>query len=506
MLTEKGKYIYIPSLLLIAILLIAFESDFLFRIQEQNLFLHTPLFFQQHMTKAGGLLTWAGCYLSQFFYYPILGTGILCLLWLFLMWMLQRAFRIPSAWRAVTLIPVACLVLSITTLGYWVYYLKLPGYAFDATIGSIVAVGLAWLYRIMPRRYGISTLFIVLATCLSYPLFGFYGLWATLLMVILAWHQQRQRLTDISAALLSIILIPLLGYHFMYHETNIVNIYWTALPVFAMHQVTYFAYNLPYIVLVASVSLMAWGMPKKEWRGVQVATWVVTLLCIAIFWYKDGNFHRELSMQRSIEQQDWEQVLKTAKATKGEPTRAMCMMQNLALYRLGRMGNEMFKYPNGAKHPDTPLSVRTVHTQGKLLYLHYGVPNYCHRWCVEDGVEYGWSVEKLKLMAKCALLNREPMAAMRFVNLLSKTDFNKDWAKRYREYIQNPALVYRDRELGPILPLMHQDNFLTGDQSQLEMFLVEQILSSPIENGAQAELARLTQYYYRNNRFKIVER
>ena len=64
MLTEKGKYIYIPSLLLIAILLIAFESDFLFRIQEQNLFLHTPLFFQQHMTKAGGLLTWAGCYLS----------------------------------------------------------------------------------------------------------------------------------------------------------------------------------------------------------------------------------------------------------------------------------------------------------------------------------------------------------------------------------------------------------------------------------------------------------
>ena len=172
MLTEKGKYIYIPSLLLIAILLIAFESDFLFRIQEQNLFLHTPLFFQQHMTKAGGLLTWAGCYLSQFFYYPILGTGILCLLWLFLMWMLQRAFRIPSTWRAVTLIPVACLVLSITTLGYWVYYLKLPGYAFDATIGSIVAVGLAWLYRIMPRRYGISTLFIVLATCLSYPLFG----------------------------------------------------------------------------------------------------------------------------------------------------------------------------------------------------------------------------------------------------------------------------------------------------------------------------------------------
>lgn len=499
------RYLTLGCLLLIAVLLIAFESDVLFRLQEQNLFLHTPLFFQQHMVTSGGLLTWAGCYLTQFFYYPILGTGILCLLWLLLMWMLRRTFSIPSAWNAVTLIPIACLVLTITTLGYWVYYLKLPGYAFIATLGTIIAVGLTWTYRIMPRRYGLSTLFILLATCLSYPLFGFYGLWAALLMAVVAWHKPNYRFADIITALLSIILIPLLGYHFVYHETNIVNIYWTALPVFAMRQVSYFSYNLPYIALVLSIVLMAWGLPKKTWKWVQASLFAVTMGCIALFWYKDDNFHRELSMQRSIEQQDWEQVLKTAKAAKGEPTRAMCMMQNLALYRLGRMGKDMFNYPNGAKHPNAPFPVRNVHTQGKLLYLHYGVPNYCHRWCMEDGVEYGWSVEKLKLMAQCALLNKEPMAAMRFVNLLSKTDFHKAWAKQYKEYIMNPALVYRDKELAPILPLMHQDNFLTGDQSQLEAFLVEQILSSPIENGEQAELARLTQYYYRNNRFKIVE-
>lgn len=503
--TELRRFANIFSLLLIAILLIVFESDFLYRLQEQNLFLHTPLFFQQHMVKAGGLLTWAGCYLTQFFYYPILGTAILCLLWAVLTWLLIHAFRIQPTWRTMTLIPVACLLLSITDLGYWVYYLKLPGHAFVATIGSIAAVGLAWLYRGVPGRYGFTALFILFTTSISYPLFGFYGLWATVLMAVLAWHKPCHRILDIAIALLSVIIIPLLYYHFVYHETNIVNIYWTALPVFAMHQVAYPAYNLPYIVLVVSVVLMVWGLPKKGWRGVQIAIWVVVLGCVATFWYKDDNFHRELSMQRSIEQQDWERVLQTAKAAKGEPTRAMCMMQNLALYRLGRMGDEMFHYPNGAKHPDTPLPVRTVHTQGKMLYLYYGVPNYCHRWCVEDGVEYGWSVEKLRLMAQCALLNKEPMAAMRFVNLLSKTDFHKAWAQRYREFIQNPALVYRDKELGPVLPLMHQDNFLTGDQSQLEMFLVEQILSSPIENGVQAELARLTQYYYRNNRFKIVE-
>ena len=113
--------------LIAAILLVVFESDVLYALQEQNLFLHTPLFYEQQMVKAGGLLTWIGSYLTQYFYYPMLGAGILCLLWAFFMWLCKRAFRLKNTW--LTLIPVACLVLTITTLGYWIYYLKLPGHA-----------------------------------------------------------------------------------------------------------------------------------------------------------------------------------------------------------------------------------------------------------------------------------------------------------------------------------------------------------------------------------------
>ena len=84
------------GVLLAAVLLALFEADMLWTAQEQNLFLHTPLFFEQQMVKAGGLLTWMGCYLTQFFYYPMLGAGVLCLLWAFLMWLLQRVFRLDS--------------------------------------------------------------------------------------------------------------------------------------------------------------------------------------------------------------------------------------------------------------------------------------------------------------------------------------------------------------------------------------------------------------------------
>lgn len=481
--------------LMVALLLAVFESDLLYTAQEHNLFLNTPLFFEQQMVRAGGLLTWAGCYLTQFFYYPLLGAGVLGLLWAFLMWLLKHTFRLADEW--LVLVPVACLLLTIVTLGYWVFFLKLPGALFDATLGAIVAVSLVWLYQTLPNRYFLRSLFMVLSTCISYPLFGFYGLWATAMMAMIGWRSSW-------VALLSVIAVPLVCYHTLYHETNIVNIYWTALPVFTYQGTRCASYYLPYVFMVFSIGLMAFLPSVKKWISATVLT--VTAVCVIVFWFKDDNFHRELSMQRSIERQAWQEVINTSTRAKGEPTRAMCMMQNLALFRLGIAGNDILSYPNGAARPKAPFTVHTVHTIGKMLYQQYGVLNYCYRWCMEDGVEYGWTVEQLKHMAQCSLLNGENVAAQRFLNLLKKTTFHRSWAKRYETMIQHPQFVARDPELAPILPLLRNDNFLTADQSQLEMFLIEQLVNTPGATREQQALANFTVRYYRHNRHQIVEK
>ena len=495
-----------------AVLLVVFESDFLYTAQEQNLFLHTPLFFTQQMVRAGGLLTWAGCYLTQFFYYPMLGAGLLCLLWAFLMWLLQRTFRWAVPW--LTLVPVACLLMTVVTLGYWVFYLKLPGALFVPTLGAIVATSMAWLGQ--RSMFNVQrSLFIVLAACVGYPLFGFYGLWGTVLMG--CFGKKRH----LFAAIAAVIAVPLVCYYTIYHETNIVNIYWAALPVYAMHGEHYFAYSLPYIVLVVGLSPIPslfreggkWSLfsPPSTGRGRGWVWWargsvvLVFLFLIFLFWYKDANFHRELSMQRSIERQDWEAVLSEARGLKGEPTRALCLMRNLALFRLGQSGEKTRQYVNGSAHPDAPFPVRLVHTYGKMLYLQYGIPNYCYRWCMEDGVEYGWTVERLKLMTKCSLLNGEMVAAQRFINALKKTDFHRKWALKYEEYIHRPKLIGQDPELKPILPLLRTDNFLTSDQSQEEWFLIEHFLSSPGETPEQKALSAFTMQYYHANRQQIIE-
>ena len=491
--------------LVAAVLLAVFEADVLYTAQQQNLFLHTPLFFEQQMVRAGGLLTWAGCYLTQFFYYPMLGASLLGLLWAFLLWLLGRTLH-PSPF-ALHLLPIACLLTTITTLGYWVFYLKLPGALFDATLGTIMAVLMAWAYRSLTARYGLRTVFIPLSACVAYPLFGFYGLWGVALMGLLSWRTKgSRRIVDTLLALLAIVAVPLICYHTVYHETNIVNIYWAAQPVFGYADHRFFGYYVPYIILVATIALFASKVtiPLLHREGPGVGLLLVFAILVVVFWYKDGNFHRELAMSRCIDRQDWNGVLSEAHRAK-EPTRAICLMRNLALFRLGQTGNEMSLYPNGSARPNAPFPVRLVHTYGKRLYLEYGIPNYCYRWSMEDGVEYGWTVERLRLMVLCSLVNGEFTAAQHYINLLKKTDFHGSWARHYQDQLFRPPLIANDPALKPILPLLRNDNFLTSDQSQLEHFLIEHILSTPGNTREQQELARFTMRYYRTNRSKIIE-
>jgi hypothetical protein len=46
------------------------KADLMFRLQELTLFLFDKTFFYEHLQSPGGLLEYAGKFLTQFFYYP----------------------------------------------------------------------------------------------------------------------------------------------------------------------------------------------------------------------------------------------------------------------------------------------------------------------------------------------------------------------------------------------------------------------------------------------------
>lgn len=488
-----------------AILLLA-EYNYLSRVEEQNLFLHTPLFFRQCMVASGGLLSWAAAFLTQLLYEPALGVAALCLLWCLLAGLIKHAFRIPDAWMAAVLIPVAMLLLADVSLGYWIYYLKLRGFFFVATVGLLLAVALTFAYRLLPR--GLRTLFVPLSVACCYPLAGFYALLAAVLMAIVSWRLHGQRwawaLADTVLALLAVAVVPLACYRMCYHQTPLVNIYTTALPIFRLRQESFLTYYLPYLVMVAALVAMALAFRPQRSDKVWSRAWVQPAILagmgivLAVFWYKDGNFHREIEMRRMADRLDWEGVLRVARETTDEPTRDMWMMKNLALTRLGRLGDEMYDYPNGARPAEAPFNTRLVQWDGKMLYFNYGIPNYCYRWCMEDGVEYGWRVDQLKWMAKCSLVNGEMAAAQKYLSLLKKTLFHQKWARHYEEYVHNPRLIAEDAEMLPVLHMRSHENYLSGDNAAIERFLIEHFAGTESDDPILQEQALVAAMQLRN--------
>lgn len=471
------------ALAVIAFCLLAYESDFLFRVQELNLFLYTPLFFKQQMVVAGGFLTWIGTYFTQYFYHTWMGVMMLCVWWALLMWLTKKAFNLPARWTVALLVPVALLLLTDVDMGYWIFYLKLRGHFFVATIGSTIALLLVWLYRLLPSRYAIRTVFIAFTAILFYPILGFYALLATLLMGIMAWRLDdckiSKRAIDSIVAALVIVAIPLLYYRFVYYQTNIVNIYWAAIPLYRIEE-HHYQYYIPYYLLVACFALMAAFYRKERQSGVKTpilwsAAQVVALGIIGFgvwhFWYKDDNFHKELQMVRCIENLDWEGVLTIARDC-DEPTRVIWMMKNLALFRLGRQGDEMYHYKNDDKPCNAPFKVRMTQTGAKVLYLHYGQLNFCYRWCLEDGVEYGWRVDYYRYMLKCSLMNGEYTVAQKYIDILKQTKYYADWAQQYEAYVKNPELIKKNKEFEPILHMLSANDRLTSDNTLIEIYLL----------------------------------
>ena len=480
------KFLYIVvwlvALVVITSALLLYEGHLLWKLQEMNLFLSTSMFLKEQMVVPGGLLTWTGMFFTQFFYWPWLGVLLLAAWWWLLMWIVKRAFRIPDLWAGLLLIPVAVLLMPFVTQGYWIYVLKLQGHCFMATIGTTAVAALLWLYRLLPSKYYLRTAFVFLTCALGYPLMGIYGLAAPLLMAVWSWRLREHSLADTVVALLSAVAVPLFCYRFIYYQTNLANIYYAGLPLFYVTE-EYHAYYVPYyllalfFVVLALVPLKSAAKPLKP-----VIVQAVVLAAVAFgvfhFWFKDENFHRELAMQHHVEQLDWEGVLQEAARQQDEPTRAIVMMKNLALGRLGRQGSEMYLYKNGSKPYNAPYGMRTMLAVGPLVYYQYGILNYSVRLSTEMGVEFGWRAEHLKTLAKCAILNGEKAPARKYLGLLQHTLFFKDWADQNQRLIGDTAAIARHPEYGAVRLMMHYDNDLNADEGNVESFLMNQLASS----------------------------
>lgn len=510
--------------------LISQESEVLFKSQELNLWFDDDAFYQTFAIYPGGWLSWAGSYMMEFFYYPATGVWMLMAAWAAIVAMLYLLYQLKG-WRLLwaALIPIMLLA-CFTQTGYWIFYQKLHGHLWVPTLG----IGISVLAALIDKSLQIKAKGLIAALCLAarvvwmavfawfgYKYMGAWSFFGLALMGIPACKRGKvDMIVPAIAAVVLIWIVPRLAYQWVYEQTIFNEIYRAGMPTFHYGLADVKIYRCAYYLLALSfLPMMAAGWVPRAFLQKKVGKIAASLLLVGALcggmhfaldrWNHDKNFHAETAMLNAIDRQDWEGALTTMRACASDtipPTRAMVMMKNLALFRLGRIGDEMFLYPEGSRQqnideyykygddmynysvdlesitdPDerelTKRSnqwvIRLTQIAGKKLYYNYGKLNFCYRWCMEDAVEFGWHVEELKLMAKCAMLKGEDTVARKFLNILKRTRYHRKWAEKYEALVGHPNKIKAEPELEPICYLMNYGDRLDGDNTLIEMYLLQ---------------------------------
>lgn len=472
------------------------EGSMMWLAQEQSLWLPTEPFRISMLRLPGGPLLWTSCFLTQLFYHPWMGCAALLVLWALTAVCTDRLFGLKGCNKLACLLPVVALAGTVTQNGYWIYYMKMPGLLFVPTLGTTLAVLIALAVRNLPGNRWLRAAAVVCTALITYPFMGAWSFMAALLSCC-GWM-------EMAFAAAAVLVGPLVYYRTMYGETMLQYMWSAALPSYRYGDNTYFwPYHVPHwgllVAFVAARCLKRFGGKIEAKR---FAPLVPTLL-LAFYagglwgmWYRDTNFDKEIRMQRAVEERDWERVLRiyrekpTAWGYKEMPvTRIMVMMKNVALLRLGRAGDEMFTYQDGAELQHAPFPVKMTQVGGKMIYYEVGKENFCTRWNMEDAVEFGWRVTHLKYMAKAALVEGDWEVARKYLRLLEKTMWHGDWARKYMPYVGDKKKCWEDEELGFIMRLLPGGDRLDGDKTLVEMYLLQTFSHGM---GADKNYAELT--------------
>lgn len=462
------------------------NADVLYMAQLRSLFMDNADFFRKCMQEPGGLLSWGGLWFTQLFYHPHQGVIALTAIWIAIFFLLKLGFKIKNEWSGLILVPIACLMLSDIDLGYWVYVLKHKGYFFRESLGFLCVALFMLLYRLseLPfftkRKYSVEIFDAVFAllVALTYPLIGYYAVMTISILVFR--HLLKRRWISMATSILIGVALPLL---FLQNYSTIATdrVFTAGLPVF-QSEVDY-SYPLSYPFIIAWIWLLLLCLVPKEPLKSIFVRYAPSILAICLsafivdnYKYDNENYHSEIHMYDAVDKQDWEKALDIIGGIKEDATREMVLMKNIAIFNRGNAGNEFFRYNNMGEKPYVrdSLRVHLAEVAGPMLHLHHGKINFAYRWAIENSVEFGYTIDNLKIMTQCAVINNEPELAQKYIDILSRTMNYKGWAERYQAWVDGRKKVEEYPELTRMRELYKlTSNRFDTDSGNIEMYLLD---------------------------------
>lgn len=458
-------------------------------------FLFGRSFLLEFCDHPAGVLRYAGRFLGQFYHCRWLGALIVsgCITCFGVL--LHRVLAKLDGTASVSQMLLPCvLLLLLHTSALWLV---------QDTLGVCASCGVFLGYLSLRGKLARQA-YALLATPIVYLVVGVYCWLFVAWVVVFEWFDGPRRWAlgfKITYIVFSI-AVPLIAWRWFYAIPLQSVLTWpiTFEPPFRTGSLdqTSAAFTVDCILAVMFFGLLV-AIPfwSRLFSGTPLATFwsakgdrqsriilviAIPILAILVHWIRyDGQLATVVACRQLYKQQQWDALLEKAKENPYEDHRVQ-FMTNFALYEKGELLEKMFRYPQpwgtrglfmnfsglgvgGLEEDDTHNGMYN----SDLLY-EMGHANFALRHAYNSLSLYGRTYENLARMAECSMLNGNRAMALKYLNLLEKTLFHRNLARRYKALFVDPDAMQREfGDLRERLPTV--DGF--GHPTRLFIVLLE---------------------------------
>ncbi len=435
-----GAILYVSLLVFITfvVYILYINQEVLYTAHDRSEFLIGTPFFHTLISKPFGLMQYAGAWLTQFCYEPVMGAAMLIVIWAMIFFVGVKAFKLQGkstgkgqdnvkmGAAALMLLPIACLLTSIVDLGYWIYIYTIRGYWFSQSLAYLFMLLLLWAASSTPRKWHL--IWYVLGVFI-YPVLGWYALLFVLCLIVsgkITWRE----LVGVILLLFTVVI----WYTQFYSHLKFDDVILAGLPRFITASNKSEHLTTPFLVL-GVVSMLIPLFSRYLSKVQPIVMWLVPVVCSVagiIFtcslMFHDRNYINEMRMVRYAETDNWQEVLNIADKTQ-KPTTTMIFLKNIALMNEGGLLDRSFKKGNIGYPIYNPYSINVtlLDIASPLVYYNYGMTNEAIRLNFEKGIQVGFSPFYLKTLARCALAKGDKKLLERYTTLLHHHPFYSDW-------------------------------------------------------------------------------
>jgi hypothetical protein len=469
------------ALLLTVILLSVYFLYFLLRIDPKLIYQSQEpvFFFDRHFiydffSYPGGLNELASRFLSQFFYYSWTGALLLVLVFAFVTlftWLFIRSVT--------TIRPVLYL--------HWIPSVILLALHSEYRFPLALTLGLLWtlicvnIYiRFTPSGKTLRfLLYLVLQAVLYYVSAGQAFIFSLVIILYEVLHN-RSVILPLLYILLSA-LLPYLGattlftismrdaYVMYLTSYDIYRVTWLSWLLYAFFPLTLLLFILEqrYVRTVKKSANNLWDRLLYR-RSVPVRLIQAVVLIALVAVSAQYSYNKEEKAFFLIDHyarfEEWQKVLDIAR--KGLPINNFIQCQvNRALYHAGYLSDDMFRMPQlfGSDGLFLDESVRSAYAlQHSDFFFDLGLINESEHWAYEAIAARGntaWNLQRLVLVN---LLKDKPDIAKKYLVMLHKTMWHRNWAEEYQKYLSDSSNFWAEPKFQRLKSIMPKTDFLVS--------------------------------------------